>query len=151
LVVLGAGGGVGLAAVQLGVHVGATVTAVASSESKLAAAESYGARHLIDHRAGDLRGALKAVLPKGSDAVVDPVGGDLSEPALRSLHWGGRFVTVGYASGTIPKIPLNLVLLKGCEVVGFEFRQFAEHRPDEMVRNEDELWGLLANGTVVPH
>jgi NADPH2:quinone reductase len=151
LVVLGAGGGVGLAAVQLGVHLGATVTAVASSEAKLAAAGSYGARHLIDHRAGDLRGALKAVLPTGSDAVVDPVGGDLSEPALRSLHWGGRFVTVGYASGTIPRIPLNLVLLKGCEVVGFEFRQFAEHRPDDLARNEDELWSLLADGVVVPH
>jgi NADPH2:quinone reductase len=74
----------------------------------------------------------------------------LAEPALRSLHWGGRFVTVGYASGQIPRIPLNLVLLKGCEVLGFQFRDFAEHRPDELRRNDDELWALLAEGAVSP-
>jgi NADPH2:quinone reductase len=151
LIVLGAGGGVGLAAVALGHHLGATVTAVASSPDKLAAAEEAGATHLIGHTGIDLRSALKATLPGGADVVVDPVGGDLSEPALRALHWGGRFVTVGYASGVIPTIPLNLVLLKGCSVLGFQFRDFAEHRPDELVRNDDELWGLLASGVVRPH
>jgi NADPH2:quinone reductase len=151
LVVLGAGGGVGLAAVQLGVHLGASVTAVASSDAKLEAAASYGATHLVNHRDADLRAALRAILPAGSDAVVDPVGGALSEPALRSLHWGGRFVTVGYAAGDIPRIPLNLVLLKGCQILGFQFVSFAEHRPDEMARNEAELWALLAGGEVVPH
>ena len=103
----------GSAAVQLGVLLGATVTAVASTPEKLEAARALGATRLIDHRAGDLRQALREALPGGADVVVDPVGGDLAEPALRSLHFGGRFVTVGYASGTIPRIPLNLVLLKG--------------------------------------
>jgi NADPH2:quinone reductase len=151
LVVLGAGGGVGLAAVQLGVLLGAHVTAVASSAEKLAAAAAHGAETTIDHRDGQLRTTLKQALPEGADVVVDPVGGELAEPALRALRFGGRFVTVGYASGTIPKIPLNLVLLKGVEIVGFQFLSFATHKPDELARNEKELAGLLAEGRVVPH
>jgi len=148
LVVLGAGGGVGLAAVQLGVALGASVTAVASSQDKLAVAEKYGAEHLIDHRAGDLRGALKQMLPEGADVVVDPVGGDLSVPALRSLGRGGRFVTVGYASGTIPEVPLNLVLVKGLRIMGFQFQDLD---PEEYRRNEAELVDLLISGRAVPH
>jgi NADPH2:quinone reductase len=151
LVVLGAGGGVGLAAVQLGAILGASVTAVASSAEKLDVANSYGASTLVDHRAGDLRDALRRALPDGADVVVDPVGGDLSEPALRALRWGGRFVTVGYASGVIPRIPLNMVLLKGIKVLGFEFRGFALHAPDELRRNDDELMGLFASRRVAPH
>jgi NADPH2:quinone reductase len=151
LVVLGAGGGVGLAAVQLGAVLGATVTAVASSAEKLDAARASGATNLIDHAAGDLRQALRDALPVGADVVVDPVGGDLAEPALRSLHWGGRFVTVGYASGVIPRIPLNLVLLKGMSILGFQFRDFGEHAPDEMRRNDAELLEMLASGRVSPH
>ncbi|MCU1486692.1 MAG: Alcohol dehydrogenase, zinc-binding domain protein [Actinomycetia bacterium] len=151
LVVLGAGGGVGLAAVQLGAVLGATVTAVASSSDKLEVAKAGGATHLVDHRAGDLRAALRQLLPDGADVVVDPVGGVLAEPALRSLRYGGRFVTVGYASGEIPRIPLNLVLLKGMAILGFQFRDFAERRPDELGRNEDELMALLADGRVTPH
>jgi len=150
LIVLGAGGGVGSAAVQLGALLGATVTAIASTPEKLEAARACGAQRLIDHRAGDLRGALKAALPQGADVVVDPVGGDLAEPALRSLHYGGRFVTVGYASGTIPRIPLNLVLLKGVVVLGFQFRDFATHRADDMARNDAELLALLAQGRARP-
>jgi NADPH2:quinone reductase len=150
LIVLGAGGGVGSAAVQLGALLGATVTAVASTPEKLEAARACGAQRLIDHRAGDLRGALKTALPGGADVVVDPVGGELAEPALRSLRYGGRFVTVGYASGTIPRIPLNLVLLKGVVVVGFQFRDFATHQPDEMARNDAELLHLLAEGRAAP-
>jgi NADPH2:quinone reductase len=150
LVVLGAGGGVGSAAVQLGAALGATVTAVASTPEKLAAARSCGAQRLVDHRAGDLRQALRQALPEGADVVVDPVGGALAEPALRSLHWGGRFVTVGYASGTIPRIPLNLVLLKGIHVLGFQFRDFAMHAPEEMARNDRELMELLAEGRAAP-
>jgi NADPH:quinone reductase len=151
LVVLGAGGGVGLAAVQIGVALGATVTAVASSAEKLAAAAGMGATRLVDHRAGDLRQALRVALPDGADVVIDPVGGDVAEPALRALHWGGRFVTVGYASGVIPRIPLNLVLLKGIHILGFQFIDFATHSPDERVRNERELTELLASGQVRPH
>ena len=151
LVVLGAGGGVGLASVQLGAILGARVTAVASSAEKLETARAYGALRLVNHTDGDLRQALKDRLPKGADAVVDPVGGALSEPALRCLHWGGRFVTVGYASGDIPRIPLNLVLLKGARVLGFEFRAFATHRAEEMQRNDAELLDLLASKRVTPH
>lgn len=151
LVVLGAGGGVGLAAVQLGAVLGANVTAIASSQEKLDVAGSYGARNLVNHRGGDLRAALRECLPGGGDVVVDPVGGDLSEPALRALRPGGRFVTCGYASGTIPRIPLNLVLLKGLTIVGFEFLDFVTRFPDDTRRNEAELVELLATGRVVPH
>ncbi len=150
LIVLGAGGGVGTAAVQLGAAMGATVTAVASSDEKLAAARDCGATRVIAHRKADLRGALRQALPDGADVVVDPVGGDLAEPALRALRWGGRFVTVGYASGQIPRLPLNLVLLKGVAVLGFQFRDFAVHRPDEMARNDRELLALLASGRARP-
>jgi NADPH2:quinone reductase len=94
---------------------------------------------------------LREALPEGADVVVDPVGGDLSEPALRSLRWGGRFVTVGYASGVIPRIPLNLVLLKGVHIVGFQMRDFAQNAPEELRRNQRELLELLASGRVVPH
>jgi NADPH:quinone reductase len=134
VVVLGAGGGVGLAAVQIAAALGASVTAVASSEEKLAVAATYGATALVPS-GGDLRTALKAALPAGADVVVDPVGGDLAEPALRALRYGGRFVTVGYASGAIPRIPLNLVLLKGIEVRGFQFLDFAAHEPETVARN----------------
>jgi len=151
LVVLGAGGGVGLAAVQLGRLLGASVTAVASSPEKLAVAASYGASNLIDHRSVDLRQSLRECLPEGADVVVDPVGGKLAEPALRALRRGGRFVTVGYASGVIPRIPLNLVLLKGVTILGFEFRAFVLHAQDEFRRNEDELMELLATHRAVPH
>ena len=148
LVVLGAGGGVGLAAVQLGVHLGAEVTAVASSPEKLSAAASYGATRLIDHTAGDLRGALREALSEGAHAVLDPVGGRLSEPALRALRRGGRFVTIGFASGVIPQIPLNLVLVKGIHLLGFQFQDLD---PDEFHRNEQELRQLLVTGQATPH
>ena len=151
VIVLGAGGGVGLAAVQLGAHLGAEVVAVASSAEKLAAAEANGATTLVDHRGGDLRGALKAAVPGGVDVVIDPVGGDLAEPALRSLRPGGRFVTVGYASGVIPRIPLNLVLLKGIQIVGFEFLDFVTRRAADRERDESELLQLLAAGVARPH
>ncbi|MBO0678008.1 NADPH:quinone oxidoreductase family protein [Mycolicibacterium sp. S2-37] len=148
LIVLGAGGGVGLAAVQLAVVLGARVTAVAASEEKLAVAGSYGAHRLVNRRHGALREALKSALPDGACAVLDPVGGGSSEPAMRSLRRGGRFVTVGYASGTIPRIPLNLVLVKGIVVQGF---QFGDIPADEYRRNEAELRELLATGKVRPH
>ncbi|MGW4100355.1 MULTISPECIES: NADPH:quinone oxidoreductase family protein [unclassified Mycobacterium] len=148
VIVLGAGGGVGLAAVQLATALGARVTAVASSDEKLSIAEQYGAVSLVNHTRGDLRTALREALPDGAHAVLDPVGGDLSEPALRALHRGGRFVTIGYASGVIPRIPLNLVLVKGIQVLGFQFQDIA---PDEFTRNEAELGELLATGTVRPH
>jgi NADPH2:quinone reductase len=148
VIVLGAGGGVGLATVQLGVALGARVTAVASSSEKLEVAASYGATTLLNHQEKELRAALRDSLPSGADAVIDPVGGALSEPALRSLRRGGRFVTIGYASGVIPRIPLNLVLVKGIRIVGFQFQDVPA---DEFDRNEDELRTLLATGRVTPH
>ena len=148
LIVLGAGGGVGLAAVQLGVQLGASVTAVASSAEKLTVAAGYGATQLVNHKSGELRGALRDAVPGGADVVIDPVGGELSEPALRSLRRGGRFVTVGFTSGVIPHIPLNLVLVKGVHVLGFQFQDVP---PDEFVRNEDELREHLVSGRVLPH
>ncbi|HZQ85621.1 MAG TPA: NADPH:quinone oxidoreductase family protein [Acidimicrobiales bacterium] len=151
VIVLGAGGGVGLAAVQLAIALGASVTAVASSDEKLAVAKANGATTLVNHRAGDLRQLLKDALPGGADVVIDPVGGDLAEPALRRLRGGGRFVTVGFASGTIPRIPLNLVLLKGIEITGFEYRDFIARHGDDLQRNEVELLALLAERTVLPH
>ena len=151
LVVLGAGGGVGLAAVQLGVLLGLDVTAVASSDEKLAVAASYGAARGINHKTADVRKALKDAFPDGTDVVIDPVGGDLAEPALRSLRWAGRFVTIGYASGTIPKIPLNLVMLKGCRVLGFQIRDLVANVPQAVRRDEAELHELLAAGKVTPH
>lgn len=148
VVVLGAGGGVGLAAVALGTALGARVIAVASSPEKLSAAARYGASGGIDHRRGDLRQALREAAPDGAAAVIDPVGGELSEPALRSLKRGGRFVTVGFASGTIPRIPLNLVLVKGIQILGFQFQDIPV---DDFTRNEAELAELLASGAVAPH
>jgi NADPH2:quinone reductase len=148
VVVLGAGGGVGLAAVALAAALGARVTAVASSAEKLSAAARYGAAHSIDHTHGDLRGALRECVPDGAAVVMDPVGGELSEPALRSLRRGGRFVTVGFASGSIPRIPLNLVLVKGIQVMGFQFQDVIA---EEFSRNETELRQLLTSGTVTPH
>ena len=148
VVVLGAGGGVGLAAVQLAAQLGASVTAVASSAEKLDVAAGYGAKHVINYKTADLRGVLKDAVPGGADAVIDPVGGALSEPALRSLGRGGRFITVGFASGDIPRIPLNLVLVKGVHVLGFQFQDVT---PDEFTRNERELRDHLVTGRVRPH
>lgn len=151
LVVLGAGGGVGLAAVEVGAVLGARVTAVASTDDTLQVAAQQGATKLLNHRSGALRQLLRDAVPDGSDVVIDPVGGDLAEPALRSLRWGGRFVTVGYASGTIPCIPLNLVLLKGVHILGFQFASFAEHARDQLRRNEQELIALLTADRLRPH
>jgi NADPH2:quinone reductase len=151
LVVLGAGGGVGLAAVQLGHALGATVTAVASSNEKLDAARSVGADRTINYRETDLRAAVKEQVPGGADVVIDPVGGAVSEPALRGLRYEGRFVTVGYAAGEIPRIPLNLVLLKGITIVGFEYRSWAGHYPEDLVRNDAELVELLLAGQATPY
>jgi NADPH2:quinone reductase len=130
------------------VQLGVSVTAVASSAEKLDVAAGYGAQHLVNYKTGDLRSALKEAVPGGANAVIDPVGGELSEPALRSLGRGGRFVTVGFASGVIPRIPLNLVLVKGVHVVGFQFQDVPS---DEFARNEDELREHLVSGRVLPH
>jgi NADPH2:quinone reductase len=151
VVVLGAAGGVGLAAVELAVALGADVIACASTDDKLALCRQRGARSTVNYANGDLRDALREISPEGVDVVIDPVGGPLAERALRALRWKGRFVTLGFASGEIPRIPLNLVLLKGCVIKGFEIRTFAQVEPELATRDEAELMELLATGRIAPH
>jgi NADPH2:quinone reductase len=151
VVVVGAAGGVGLAAVELAVVLGARVTAVASSPDKRALCLAKGAHAAVDSGAPDLKEQLRAATDGGSDVVVDPVGGPYAEAALRAMRWGGRFVSVGFASGEIPRIPLNLVLLKGVHVTGFTMEGIARNQPAETARDNAELADLLATGRVVPH
>lgn len=150
VLVLGASGGVGLAAVEIACALGATVVAAATGAAKLAVTAEAGASITIDYSGDDFRERLKATVPEGIDVVIDPVGGRYAEPALRSLRPGGRFVTVGYASGEIPSIPLNLVLLKGISIRGFEFRSFIKDRPADFARDRDELAALFASGRLRP-
>ena len=149
--VLGAAGGVGSAAVQLGHVLGANVVAAASSPAKLAVCTAMGADAVIDYATEDLKERLKELTGGGADVVIDPVGGPYAEPALRAMRWGGRFVTVGFASGEIPRIPLNLVLLKGVTVTAFEFRGFGTHQPEAMARATVDLREMLASGRIRPH
>lgn len=152
LLVLGAAGGVGLAAVELGARMGARVIAAASSAAKLAICRQYGAMEGIDYSTQDLRERLKALTGgKGVDVVYDPVGGIYAEPALRSMAWGGRYLVVGFAAGDIPQIPLNLPLLKGCSVVGVFWGTFAAKERAHNQQNLSELLGWLAEGAITPH
>jgi NADPH2:quinone reductase len=151
LLVLGAGGGVGLAAVEIGKQMNATVIAAASSAEKLNAAEDAGADHLIDYSQQDLRSALKDIVgKKGVDVVYDPVGGDMFEAALRSTAWGGRVLVVGFASGNIPKVPLNLALLKGCSIVGVFWGAFRLNYTEEDNENFKELFAWYDQGKLKP-
>jgi len=132
LLVLGAAGGVGLAAIEIGKALGARVIACASSEEKLAVCRSHGADAGIDYANEDLRERIKALTDgRGVDVVYDPVGGPYTEPAFRSLAWRGRLLVVGFAAGEIPKLPLNLALLKGASVVGVFWGDFARREPRE--------------------
>jgi NADPH2:quinone reductase len=151
VVVLGAAGGVGLAAVEVARELGARVVAAASGAEKLALCRERGATHVIDYTTEDLRLRIRELTEGGAHAVIDPVGGDHSERALRSIRWGGTFVTVGFASGRIPAIPLNLVLLKGITVKGVELRTFGEYEPERERRDREELLDLFATGRVAPH
>ena len=151
LLVLGAGGGVGLAAVEIGKQMNATVIAAASSAEKLKAAEDAGADHLIDYSQQDLRSALKDIVgKKGVDVVYDPVGGDMFEAALRSTAWGGRVLVVGFASGEIPKVPVNLALLKGCSIVGVFWGAFRLNYTEEDNENFKELFAWYDQGKLKP-
>ena len=151
LLVLGAGGGVGLAAVEIGKQMDATVIAAASSVEKLKAAKDAGADHLIDYSQQDLRSALKDIVgKKGVDVVYDPVGGDMFEAALRSTAWGGRVLVVGFASGNIPKVPVNLALLKGCSIVGVFWGAFRLNYTKEDNENFEQLFAWYAQGKLKP-
>ena len=152
LVVLGAAGGVGLAAVDLGAVMGATVIAAASSDDKLELCREYGARMTINYATEDLKSRIRDLTGgTGADVVYDPVGGPYSEPALRSTAWEGRFLVVGFAAGEIPAIPLNLALLKGCDIVGVFWGAFVGREPDRHRRNVEELIGWWREGKLRPH
>lgn len=152
LAVLGAGGGVGLAAVELGKIAGAKVIALASSEEKLAAARDRGADVAIDYTQGDLREALRgATGGRGVDVVYDPVGGRYTEMAIRSLAWRGRLLVVGFAAGTIPQIPANLLLIKEASAVGVFWGEFARREPHANLVMLKELHGWLQEGRLKPH
>jgi NADPH:quinone reductase len=151
VVVLGAAGGVGLAVVDVARELGARVVAAASGHEKLVLCAKRGATHVIDYTTEDLKTRIRELTEGGAHAVIDPVGGGAAEQALRSVRWGGTFVTLGYASGTIPKIPLNLVLLKGVTVKGMEIRTFGQHQPELDRRDREELLDLFAAGRLRPH
>ena len=152
LLVLGASGGVGIAAIQLGKAMGARVIAAASTDQKLQVCKDNGADELINYAQEDLRGRVKELTAgKGLDVVYDPVGGPYSEPALRDMAWKGRFLVVGFAAGDIPKVPLNLALLKGCSIVGVFWGAFTRNEPELNRRNNEELMQMFAQGKVKPH
>ena len=151
LLVLGAAGGVGIAAVELGVLLGAKVIAAASSQDKLAFCRAHGASEGIDYSTEDLKERVKALTSgRGVDCIYDPVGGSLAEPALRGIAWQGRYLVVGFAAGEIPKIPLNLALLKGCQIVGVFWGQFAMREPAKNRAHCEQLFRWVAEGKLAP-
>jgi NADPH2:quinone reductase len=152
LAVLGASGGVGLAAIELGKVMGARVIACASSEEKLAFAKQHGADDVINYAKDDLKEALRRLTGgKGADVIYDPVGGPYAEPALRAIAWKGRFLVVGFAAGEIPKIPLNLALLKGCDIVGVFWGAFVERDPDGHRANTRQIMNWCVEGKLSAH
>jgi NADPH2:quinone reductase len=151
LLVLGASGGVGIAAIEIGKILGAKVIACASSEAKLAVCRAHGADETIDYAAEDMRARVKAITGgKGVDVVYDPVGGPYTEPALRDMAWGGRLLVVGFAAGDIPKIPLNLPLIKGCSIVGVWWGAFAKRDWAQHQANIAQLGRWFAEGKIKP-
>ncbi|MBN7795913.1 NADPH:quinone oxidoreductase family protein [Parahaliea mediterranea] len=151
LLVLGAAGGVGVTAIELGKLLGAKVIAAASTDEKLELCKQLGADEVINYSEGSLKDRLKELTGgKGVDVVYDPVGGDYAEPALRSMAWKGRYLVIGFASGPIPKIPLNLALLKGCEIVGVFWGRFTMEEPEANLANIQALWKYFAEGKLKP-
>jgi NADPH:quinone reductase len=152
LLVLGAAGGVGLAAIEIGKILGARVIACASTDEKLAVCRAHGADDTINYAAEDLRERIKALTGgNGPDVVYDPVGGAYTEMALRSIAWRGRLLVVGFAAGEIPKIPLNLTLLKGCSIVGVFWGDFTRREPHHFAEAMARLGGWYAEGRLKPH
>lgn len=155
LLVLGAAGGVGLAAVELGKAMGARVIAAASSDEKLETAKAAGADELINYSTEDLKARAKELAKgqghgMGVDVIYDPVGGELANMALRTLAPSGRYLVIGFASGEIPKIPLNLVLLKQCQIVGVFWGAWTKLKPHEHTENVTELFEMFADGRIDP-
>ncbi len=152
LLVLGAAGGVGIAAIEIGKALGARVIACASRDDKLAVCRDHGADATINYAAEDLRDRIKALTGgNGPDVIYDPVGGPYTEPALRSIAWRGRLLVVGFAAGEIPKIPLNLTLLKGCSIVGVFWGDFSRREPARFAESMRQLGRWYADGRLKPH
>ena len=152
LLVLGAAGGMGLTAVELGKLMGATVIAAASTPEKLALTQQYGADHVINYSTENIRDRIKEITGgKGVNVVYDPVGGDLFEPCLRSTAWEGRYLVIGFASGTIPQVPVNLTLLKNCSIVGVFWGAYMLHQPKTFVASLQTLMTWHAEGKLKPH
>jgi NADPH2:quinone reductase len=151
VVVLGAAGGVGTACVDIATRLGGRVIAAASSRERIELCRRLGAVAGIAYEDEDLKDRIKAITAgRGADLVIDPVGGAYAEPAIRATSWGGRYVCVGFATGEIPRIPMNLVLLKGAILRGFEIRTLAEHRPEAVTEGTAAIAGLVATG-MRPH
>ena len=152
LLVLGAAGGVGLSAVELGAAMGARVIAAASSEPKLAIAAEHGAEIGIDYSKEDLKNRIKELTDgAGANVIYDPVGGELAEAAFRGIAWEGRHLVIGFASGPIPKLPLNLPLLKGAAAVGVFWGSWTKREPEAHKQNMAELFELFTEGAIQPH
>jgi len=152
LAVLGAAGGVGLAAVEIGKAMGARVIGCASSDEKCAFARQRGADETVNYTTTDLRDALKELTGgQGADVIYDPVGGEYAESALRATAWKGRYLVVGFAAGEIPRLPLNLVLLKGCDVVGVFWGAFTEREPAAQAANMAQIVDWCAEGKLSSH
>jgi len=151
LLVLGASGGVGLAAIEIGKALGAKVIAAASSAEKLAVCREHGADEVINYSTEDLKERIKALTQgKGTNVIYDPVGGPYSELALRSIAWRGRFLVIGFANGEIPKVPLNLALLKGAAIVGVFWGDYAKREPMNNIMDLRALFGWLKEGKLKP-
>ncbi len=151
ILVLGAAGGVGLAAVDIAKAKGARVIAAASSAEKLEICRAHGADATINYATEDLRAAIREHTGgKGPDVIFDPVGGHLAEPAFRSIAWRGRYLVIGFAEGTIPSLPLNLPLLKGASLVGVFWGEFARREPKNQIRMMEDLFAMLARGEIRP-
>ncbi len=152
LAVLGAAGGTGLAAIEIGKLMGARVIACASSDEKCAFARQHGADETVNYGSGDLRAELKRLGgANGIDVLYDPIGGSYAEPALRSMAWEGRYLVIGFAAGEIPKIPLNLVLLKGCDIVGVHWGAFVAREPENEAANMSQIVRWCADGKLSAH
>lgn len=152
LLVLGAAGGVGLTTVELGKYLGARVIAAAGNDEKLALAQEYGAEFLINYREESIRDKVKAYTDgAGADVIFDPVGGDAFDEAIRAINWDGRLLVVGFASGRIPELAVNRVLIKNCAVMGVFWGAYALNNPQTMFKSLQTLLGWYQDGALKPH